>query len=157
MLVLPACSGKISNPIFRLHFFLRMTHRFSLHSSPTCPARISVPELSPQCHSLGPLHSLSSHNCWAPQDYFPFPNRFQIRAKALNSLLHKGTATLPIKQMLQEHKCHEIPQLPLPRAEEEIHSQGSQASTEGNPASPSSADGPKLISAPARSHQDCQG
>lgn len=56
----------------------------------------------------------SSHNCWAPRDYFPLPNGFHIRGKALNSLLHKGTATLSRKQMPQEHKCHEIPQLLFP-------------------------------------------
>lgn len=163
MSVFPVCSGKISNPIFRLDFSLRMTHishghRFSLHPSPTCPARICSAWIIPSASQP------SSHNCWAPRDYFPLPNGFHIRGKALNSLLHKGTATLSRKQMLQEHKCHEIPQLLFPEQKRKSIPKApvswalSLTSTEGNPASPSFADGLKLIiSASARSPQDFQG
>lgn len=89
-------------------------HRFSLHRSPTRPARISLPELSVPQPWASAQPPLSSHNCWAPRAYFPLPRGFQTRGKALNYLLHKETAALPIKQMLQEHQCHEIPQLLFP-------------------------------------------
>lgn len=53
--------------------------------------------------------------------------------------------------MLQEHKCHEIPQLLFPEQKKKSIPKApvswalSLTSTEGNPASPSFADGLKLI------------